>query len=356
MNPLCLSHRLTFPLGHLAQEVVKEVSETKDYLSAEGQLRAKDVHYTSLAEVVNLLVEEGLASRHDFTQLMTDSLLITHSNVIQRVISVLGEMESRYLLNNMNIGWDFCRKSITIETMPDAYILAPASSPIGQLQRHIISLVDGIFCVSDQAVIYSGLRGQVISEVEAMIQQENFTPIMALSSITEAFYGDARLEDLDEDERIDIVSFAIDEFLLDISYDDSLEIVGESLVSEVKRIIALSRSSVVPLEVFELMDFGEHDVLGSKLIDFAREFQAHSDRLNQVAKKLMNITRDAQSFCYGAYFVSEEFVDLTEKDINYIYETGETCTLECSFSSSELSDLDYFFGLYRSFSSLFVDG
>jgi hypothetical protein len=355
MNPLCLSHRLTFPLGHLAQEVVKEVIETKDYLSAVGQLRAKDIHYTSLAEVVNILVEEGLASRHDFTQLMNDSLLVTHSNVIQRVISVLGEIESRYPMDNIDIGWDFCRKTITIKTMPDAYILAPASSPIGQLQRHIISLVDGIFCVSDKDIIYSGLRGQIISEVEAMIQQENFTPIMALSSIAEAFCGDVRLEDLDEDERIDIVSFAIDEFLLDINYDDSLEIIGESLVSEIKSIIGLSRSSSVPLEAFESMDFGEHYALGSKLIDFAREFQAHSDRLNQVAQKLMNITYDAQSFCYGVYFVSEGLVDLAEKDINYIYETGETCALECSFSSSELSDLDYFFGLYRSFLSLFID-
>lgn len=355
MNPLCLSHRLNFPSGHLAHDVLKAVNEAQEYLSAEGQFRAKDVNCVSLAEVVSQLVACGLASGQDFTQLMSESLLTTHTRVIRQVNDVLEEMAGRYQLNNMNMRWDFSRKILTIDTMPDAYILAPATSPIGQLQRYVISLVDGIFCVSDKAIIHSGLRGQIIGEVSDLINADNFNPLMALSSIKEAFHGDSSLEELDEDERIDIVSFAIDEFVLDANYDDSLETVSESLVAEIRRIIESSQKPTLTLDMFESMDFGEQRKLASKLIGFAQELIKNNDQLTKVAERLLDIVGDAQAFCYGAYFISEEFVDLAEKDINYIYETGETCALECELCHDALNELDYFLSLYRSFLSLFID-
>lgn len=353
MNPLMLSHRLCFPNGFLELATQTMLDKVNDYLTAVKRLDPFGVQAKEIPNCIGVLVDGGLMQKTALVGQMDNDLTITKSNVANYLADELNSIRDDLSFDLTTVDFDWQSRVISLDTHPQVYLASDEQTDpkILALRQAFISLFDGVYCVSDEAILSNGIRGDIFDGIKHLMNEPDFKPMDALALINESVVSNDPLEGLSDDQLDEVKAFAIHEFILPFDADESsLEEIADALVEKVKQLSKAKEGIAPDWTALKAVEYGDYQEKANRVFSAVDFYLANQDEIKRIDQSLeYPYDHDSQFFFYGAYLVSDELIELAEADVNYIYETGEACSAIFKLHADSIPDAKLFMQGYDLF-------
>jgi hypothetical protein len=353
MNPLMLSHRLTFPNGLLETATQTMLEKMNSYLTAVKRLEAFNIQAKDIANSIGTLVDGCLLHKPALLCHVSDDVMVTKANVANYLANELTGIRDALTFDLTSVNIDIREKLISIDTHPQVYFASDEQSDpnIIALRQAFISVFDGIYCVSDEAILFNGIRGDIFQSIQHAMTQPEFVPLDALQLINETIVSSDALETLDDESLDEVKNFAVWEFRLTCdASESSLEEVADALVEKVKALSGTPEKTPTDWQALKAVDYGHYQDKANRIFEAVDFYLSNKAEINRIDESLVHpYDHDAQFFFYGVYLVSDKLIELAEADVNYVYETGESCSAIFKLHADALPDAKLFMQGYDLF-------
>lgn len=330
MNPLMLSHRLTFPNGLLEVATQTMLETMNGYLNAVKRLEPFDIQAKDIANSIGVLVDGFLLHKADLLRHASDDVMVTKTNIANFLADELTGIRDALSFDLTSVGIDLREKLISIDTQPQVYFASDEQTDpnILALRQAFISVFDGIYCVSDEAILYNGMRGDIFQSIQHAMTQPEFVPMDALQLINETVVSNEPLEALDDESLDEVKRFAVWEFRLSCdASESSLQEIADALLEKVKTLSTAPEKTPTDWQALKTVDYGHYQDKANRVFEAVDFYLSNQAEINRIDESLEHpYDHDSQFFFYGVYLVSDNLIELAEADMNYVYETGENCS------------------------------